>query len=136
MAATSEPASGSDSANAAIASPRRRAAGSARAWASLPNRLIAPRAQALHGEREIGQARCGAPAFRGSGRWRACRWRRCAAAAADRVAQPAALAQLAHQRAAGGVDVVPVLPRTCCAAQASSAASSSRVAASKNGQSR
>ena len=54
-AATSEPASGSDSAKAAIASPVAHAPQVAALRASAPERARRAAAQALHGEREVGK---------------------------------------------------------------------------------
>jgi hypothetical protein len=56
MAATSDPASGSESAKAAIASPRRRGGGSGSLSSSEPASVIEPGAEPLHGEGEIGKA--------------------------------------------------------------------------------
>ena len=139
-AATSEPASGSDSANAAIASPARRAADSARCCSSVPARVIAPRAQALHGEGEIGEAVVARQRLADAGRRARVDQvgRAAVGGAADRIARPAGRAQLAHQRAAGGVDV----GSSCMARDVGSAprrrarARASRCASSKNGQSR
>ena len=73
------------------------------------------RAQALHREGEVGQARRGVPASRGQAQHAGVDHVGGAAVgrAADRVAQPAGVAQLAHQAAAQRVDVRAVHVAHC-----------------------
>ena len=77
----------------------------------MPARLIAPGAEALHREREVGQAVVARERLAGEAdRARVDRVGRAAVrAAGDGVGEPAALAERADEGAAGGVDAVAVV---------------------------
>ena len=105
-AATSEPASGSERANAAIASPARDLRQVATFCSAVPASAIAPRAEALHREREVGEAGVSRQRLaREADRARVDRVGGAAVlATGDGVREPASLAERTHMAAAGGVD--------------------------------
>ena len=140
-AATSEPASGSDSANAAIASPRATRGSQRARCAAVPASVIGAAAEALHREREVGQSvvvgqHLARDAQRARVERRATRRRTPPGrSAAGSPASPSARTQ----RAAGRVDVAAVAASTRLsrAAYASSVDARARDASSsKNGQCR
>ena len=106
MLATSEPDFGSDSANAAIASPLRVRLSHSRCSA-LPNRLIGAGAEALHGEGEIGEAVVARQRL--ADQAERAHVERCRRIRIDRgVREPAVAAELLHEIAAGGVDIAVI----------------------------
>ena len=135
MAATSEPERGSDSAKAAIALPGARPRRATRCCSGVPNRLIAPGAEPLHGEGEVGQPVVPRQRLAGEAE-RAHVERRGIGRVDRRRLQPAVAPEHRHQLAAGRVDVVMRRPAGSPRTTPRALSASSRWRASKNGQAR